>query len=185
MSDATERLNAALEGRYAIERELDRARNAGGAGLRRVLSAVLASTAIVAACDDQAPVGPESATRLAFSVHPTNADVNQAIFPAVQVEVRDASGALVTTATEAVTLSIGTNPGTGTLSGTKTVNAVGGVATFSDLSIDKAGTGYALAAMEPAAAREAFQEVIRYGERFALGNKEWQEDARAKLATLP
>ena len=31
MSDAVTRLNAALEGRYAIEREVDRARNTGGA----------------------------------------------------------------------------------------------------------------------------------------------------------
>src|SRR5205814_2538050 len=34
---------------------------------------------------------------------------------------------------------------TGTLSGTKTVAAVAGVATFTGLSIDKAGTGYSLA----------------------------------------
>ncbi len=114
--------------------------------MKRVLSAVLASTAIVVACGDQAPVGLEPATQLAFSVQPTKAGVNQAISPAVRVEVRDASGALVTTATDAVTLSIGTNPGTGTLSGTQTVNAVGGVATFSGLSIDKAGIGYTLAA---------------------------------------
>jgi hypothetical protein len=32
----------------------------------------------------------------------------------------------------------------GTLSGTKTVNAVNGVATFSDLSIDQVGNGYTL-----------------------------------------
>ncbi|HKA58962.1 MAG TPA: hypothetical protein VKD28_10140, partial [Gemmatimonadales bacterium] len=38
------------------------------------------------------------------------------------------------------------NPGGGTLSGTKTANASAGVATFSTLSIDKAGTGYRLAA---------------------------------------
>ncbi|PYO97986.1 MAG: hypothetical protein DMD61_11110, partial [Gemmatimonadetes bacterium] len=43
-----------------------------------------------------------------------------------------------------VTLAIGTNPGSGTLSGTSTVAAVGGVATFSNLSIDKAGSGYTL-----------------------------------------
>ena len=116
-------------------------------GMRRVLSAVLASTAIVVACGgDPTPLGPEPATQLAFSVQPTNTAVNQAISPAVRVAVRDASGALVTTATDAVTLSIGTNPGTGTLSGTLTVNAVAGVATFSGLSIDEAGIGYTLTA---------------------------------------
>ena len=115
--------------------------------MKRVLSAVLVSTAIVVACGgDETPMGPEPATQLAFSAQPTNATANQAISPAIQVEVRDASGALVTTATDAVTLSIGTNPGTGTLSGTLTVNAVAGVATFSGLSIDEAGIGYTLTA---------------------------------------
>src|SRR5207237_1144191 len=44
------------------------------------------------------------------------------------------------------TVAIGTNPGGGTLSGTTTVAAVSGVATFSNLSIDKVGTGYTLTA---------------------------------------
>jgi hypothetical protein len=38
------------------------------------------------------------------------------------------------------------NPGTGTLNGTKTVPAVAGTATFGNLSINVAGTGYRLAA---------------------------------------
>src|SRR5206468_3432220 len=45
-----------------------------------------------------------------------------------------------------ITVAIGTNPGGGTLSGTATVSAVSGVAAFSNLSIDKAGVGYTLAA---------------------------------------
>src|SRR5438552_17205556 len=40
----------------------------------------------------------------------------------------------------------GTHPRGGTLAGTATVAAVSGVATFSELSIDKAGTGYTLVA---------------------------------------
>ena len=47
-----------------------------------------------------------------------------------------------------VTVAIGTNPGSGTLSGTLTVAAVNGVATFSNLSINKAGTGYTLTATD-------------------------------------
>src|SRR2546421_611274 len=47
-------------------------------------------------------------------------------------------GNTVTTATTSITLAIGTNPASGTLAGTTTVAAVSGVATFSDLSIDKA-----------------------------------------------
>jgi hypothetical protein len=47
----------------------------------------------------------------------------------------------------AITISIGTNPSAGTLSGTltQTTDATG-IATFSSLSIDKAGTGYTLRA---------------------------------------
>jgi len=41
-------------------------------------------------------------------------------------------------------MAIGQNPGGGTLSGTKTVTAVNGVGTFSDLKIDRAGNGYTL-----------------------------------------
>ena len=45
-----------------------------------------------------------------------------------------------------MTIAIGTNPGSGTLSGTLTVSAVNGVATFSNLSINKAANGYVLSA---------------------------------------
>ncbi len=49
-------------------------------------------------------------------------------------------------ATTAVTIEIGTNPGGGALSGTTTVNAVNGIATFPDLSIDEAGDRYTFVA---------------------------------------
>jgi adhesin/invasin len=39
-----------------------------------------------------------------------------------------------------VTIALGNNPSAGTLSGTKTVSAVGGLATFNDLSVDTAGS---------------------------------------------
>jgi len=41
-------------------------------------------------------------------------------------------------------VSIGTNPSGGTLSGTLTETVSGGIATFSDLSIDLVGDGYTL-----------------------------------------
>ena len=94
----------------------------------------------------------QAATKLGFSVPPTNATAGQAMSPAVQVEIRDAGGGMVSGARDAVTLVLETNPASGTLSGTKTVNAVGGVATFSGLSVDKAGTGYTLVALSGALA---------------------------------
>src|SRR5437016_3367196 len=89
-------------------------------------------------------VGP--AAKLVFTVQPSNAAAGAANTPAVRVTVQDAQTNAVTTATTSITLAIGTNPGSGTLSGTTTVAAVSGVATFSNLSIDKAGTGYMLTA---------------------------------------
>jgi alpha-tubulin suppressor-like RCC1 family protein len=94
----------------------------------------------------QLTVGAQVATQLAFSIQPSNAVAGDAISPAIQVEIRDASNKLVTAARDAVTLAIGTNPGGGTLAGTKTVNAINGIASFTGLWINKTGTGYTLGA---------------------------------------
>src|SRR3989449_366075 len=91
-------------------------------------------------------IAPAAAAKVAFAVQPSTTDVAQPITPAVQVAIQDAFANTVTSATNAVTLAIATNPGSGTLAGTRTVNALGGMAAFSGLSIDKAGTDYMLAA---------------------------------------
>ncbi len=82
--------------------------------------------------------------QLAFSAQPSNAASTIAISPAIRVEVLDAGGNRVTTATNSITLGMSNNPGAGTLSGTLTVAAASGEATFSDISIDKAGAGYTI-----------------------------------------
>jgi hypothetical protein len=89
---------------------------------------------------------PPVAKTLVFTAQPQNALAGSAIAPPVQVTARDSLGILVATYTGSVTVAIATNPSGGTLSGTSAVNAVNGVATFSTLSVDKAGTGYTLAA---------------------------------------
>ena len=86
------------------------------------------------------------ATQLAFKVQPVNTVATVAIAPAVQVAVEDATGAIVTSSTAAVTIAIGRNPNDGTLGGTLTENAVNGVATFSDLTINNLGNVYTLVA---------------------------------------
>jgi uncharacterized protein YhjY with autotransporter beta-barrel domain len=85
------------------------------------------------------------ATQLDFTQQPTSAAANVGISPAITVRILDAGGTL-TTSTAAVTLAIVNNPGSGTLAGTSTVNAVAGVATFPGLSINKTGNGYTLSA---------------------------------------
>ncbi len=85
-------------------------------------------------------------TRLAFVQQPTNVEAGKVIAPAVTVRVLDTVGNPSTDSTASITLALGTNAGNGTLLGTRTVAAVNGVATFSDLSLEKAGTGYTLSA---------------------------------------
>src|SRR5213078_5397614 len=91
-------------------------------------------------------ITPGSATQLAFSVPPTNTAAGASITPAVQVTALDGQGNTATGFTGNVTMALGANPGSGTLSGTTTVAAVAGVATFPGLSINKVGTGYTLTA---------------------------------------
>src|SRR5207247_3871550 len=90
-----------------------------------------------------------AATQLAFTVQPPNGAAGAALTPAVQVTARDAQGNVATDFTGTVTVALGVNPGSATLSGPTSVAAVSGVATFSSLSIDKVGTGYSLTAVDP------------------------------------
>src|SRR5205807_1822706 len=77
-----------------------------------------------------------AADHLRFLQQPTNTSAGVAIRPAVTVLVLDQFGNL-TASTANVTVAIGSNAGGGTLSGTKTQAASGGVASFNDLSIQK------------------------------------------------
>jgi uncharacterized repeat protein (TIGR01451 family) len=88
-----------------------------------------------------------AATQLVFTVQPvTNVAPTIAIAPAVQVSIEDAANRVVTTATNLITMAIGTNPASGTLTGTTSMSAIAGVATFSNLSINNSGNGYTLQA---------------------------------------
>jgi hypothetical protein len=85
------------------------------------------------------------ADHLLFLQQPTDTSAGQTINPGFTVAVVDQFGNVVTSDnSDTVTLAIGSNPGGGTLSGTLTVTVSGGIATFSDLSIDLAGDGYTL-----------------------------------------
>jgi hypothetical protein len=108
----------------------------------KILSATIAGVAITQ--QDTVTVAAGAAAALAFAVQPANATAGVPISPAIQVEAQDAFGNLDTAFTGTVTIAIGTNPSGGALSGTLTHAAVAGVATFNDLSIDKAGIGYDL-----------------------------------------
>src|ERR1051325_2686497 len=96
------------------------------------------------------------ATQLTFSTQPTSGTAGTAIAPAVKVTAEDALGAAVPGFTGEVIVAITTGTGAAgaTLSGTTTAAAAAGIATFSDLKIDKVGTaatgtGYTLSATAP------------------------------------
>ena len=106
---------------------------AAAAGLANSPLAITATGAAVAA------------TKLVFTAAPVST-TGGATLAAVAVSAEDASGNLATTFTGAVTLALDNTTSGATLGGTLSVNAVGGVATFSTLTVDKAFTGYTLMA---------------------------------------
>src|SRR5205809_255686 len=101
--------------------------------------------------------GPEfwevPAQALAFTVQPNNSTpCPSTIAPPVEVTAVDNQGQAVPDFTGDVTIAIGHDAsaaGNATLSGTKTVAAVNGVARFGDLCIDQVGSGYMLQATSP------------------------------------
>src|SRR5207249_1958462 len=87
-----------------------------------------------------------TATQLVFSVQPTPTVAGAAITPDVQVTAQDGNGNTATGFTGNITVRTEARRVGRALAGTRTQAAVAGVATFSGLSIDKAGTGYTLTA---------------------------------------
>ena len=136
---ATRQLNgltdeAAVYNRALSAEEIRAIFDAGSAGHYRTIT----GSATVA-------VRPAAADHLLFLQQPTDTAAGQSISPAVTVEIVDQFGNVLTDDNnDTVTLSLGTNPSGGTLSGTPTVTVSGGIATFSDLSIDLVGDGYTL-----------------------------------------
>ena len=84
-----------------------------------------------------------TATGLIFINSPANTTIPNTFSATVWVV---GSNNLRFNSSASVALSIGTNPGSGTLSGTTAVTASSGVAEFTGLSINNAGVGYTLSA---------------------------------------
>ncbi len=83
------------------------------------------------------------ATKLAIVAQPP-ASVSAGAGFGFQVVAKDPFGNVDKTYTGPVIVVVGTNPSGSTLAGTTTVTAVSGIATFSGLSLNKAGAGYTL-----------------------------------------
>ena len=115
----------------------------------KTLRATVAGGVLTQVDSNSFTVNPGAPTHLVYLQQPTTAQAGVSIAPPVTVQVEDANNNVVTTgtgSTASVGIAILANPGGGTLSGTTPVNAVAGIATFSNLSINKTGTGYTLQA---------------------------------------
>src|SRR6266699_1391668 len=100
-------------------------------------------------CSDGGPTlppPPPSPHHLSFVGQPTASLADSTITPAITVEVRDSVDRRISGATAAVTIGLGANAGTAMLSGSTTLNAVNGAATFNKLKVDQRGRGYTLVA---------------------------------------
>ena len=102
--------------------------------------------ALAAACSSDTTSAAHTPVRVVFLTVPANTSVNNPIPGGVAIGVVDGTGTVRTDATSSVVITIGNNPGGAALSGTTTVNAVNGIATFDNLTLDKSGTAYTLVA---------------------------------------
>jgi hypothetical protein len=105
-----------------------------------------ASTGLTAATSTDFAIAAAAASRLAFTVQPSQTVRGVAITPPVQVAAQDSFGNLATEFRDSVTVALGGDPGVAVLSGTAVVGAVNGIATFNDLSIEQVKAEYTLIA---------------------------------------
>ncbi len=87
-----------------------------------------------------------TAAALTIATVPSSVTAGAVITPPIEVTVLDANGNTFSANGVSVTIALTANPGGAALSGTETVTAVNGIATFGDLSLDKSGAGYLFSA---------------------------------------
>lgn len=110
-------------------------------------------TGLAAATSSALTIAPAAPTQLVVTTQPAGSESGVALTTQPVVELRDAAGVLSSTSAVAVTASLVSS--TGTLLGTTTVNAVGGVATFTNLKINGSGAASVSFSASPAAGNPA------------------------------
>ncbi len=110
--------------------------------MRNIIVLVVAAAALGCGTDaGDGPSAPDRApTKLTFLVQPSRTEGTVRMAPAPQIAIQDASGSTIAAANGEVTIALAENPNGAMLTGTTTVSAVAGIATFSDLRIDRPGT---------------------------------------------
>lgn len=89
--------------------------------------------------------GTGVATRLVFTAQPQGGQATAAM-PDIVVQAEDGVGQVDTSYSDVITLSLSSNPDSAVLGGNFSVTAINGVATLSNVTIDKADTGYVMTA---------------------------------------
>jgi len=148
------------------------------------LAAFVGALLVAAACSHDNTAPAVTAT-LAFTTPPASAAAGTPI-PAIVVTAEDATGSAMPSFSGAITLALASNPDSATLAGTLTENAVNGVATFTDISLDRADSGYTIAATSRsahAATSPAFTVAVGDAQVFIAAGGDAQNGAVS--ATLP
>jgi alpha-tubulin suppressor-like RCC1 family protein len=119
---------------------------------------------MLASCGGEEVTAPVSAARLSFMVQPSDAVAGMEFSAAIKVAIQDAEGRTITNARDVVTLALGPNSGSAVLLGTKSVAAVAGVATFTDVRIDRHAAGLTLVASagQITAASNPFKVTLKF-----------------------
>ncbi|MFC2066234.1 hypothetical protein ACFLUO_04125 [Chloroflexota bacterium] len=116
------------------------------------LTLTAASNYLASATSTPFAILPGAPAKLVFTVQPTGGEEGTPFEEQPKVAVKDIYGNVVSSSRASITLSITSDSGTAgaVLSGTTTLVAdggfFGGLAVFTDLSIDQAGSGYLLTA---------------------------------------
>ena len=116
-----------------------------------ILSFFVAAGVVAAGCGSKkkGAVDP-TGIRLKFLAAPQQVAANQRMGIPVHVYIVDAAGNTTSVpASVPVTLAIGTNPNGAALTGTLTIASADGDATFTDLTMDKVGSGFTVVATAP------------------------------------
>jgi hypothetical protein len=96
---------------------------------------------------DEQPLG-KGPVKLAFMAEPTGVAAG-VVMPAVKIAIQNADAESVADATNSVLVALGGGSPSHVLKGTLSMTPTDGIATFADLQIDVAGSGYTLVATSP------------------------------------
>jgi hypothetical protein len=104
-------------------------------------------------------IAPTAAAKLVITQQPLTGKAGIALLPAVVVKIEDAFGNVAIGNTSIVSLAISAGPAGAIVGGAKQVHAVKGVATFSNVTLSKAGK-YALKALDGALALAMSKQIV-------------------------